>query len=65
MSHQEVDLFFFYPVFQTIHLFSETLLIWASTTLYGHPLLQNRFFKFSRYFWKVNGNERSLLIRSP
>ena len=45
-------------------LFSETLLIWASRTFWGYPLLQNQVFKFLSCFWKANGDEQSLLIRN-
>ena len=46
-------------------IFSKTLLIWASTTFCGYPLLQNPILKFSRCFWKVNGDEQRLLILKP
>ena len=31
----------------------------------GYPLLQNQVFKFSRCFWKVNGDQQGLLTRDP
>ena len=38
--------------------FSETLLCWASTSFCRYCFLQNQVFKFSRCFWKVNGDEQ-------
>ena len=45
--------------------FSVTLLIWASAAFCGHHLLQNQVFKFLRCFFKVHGDDQSLLIRNP
>ena len=66
MSQQEVHLFPSYQVIQITHLnFFQKLFQFGHVQLYLGILLQNQVFKFSRCFWKVNGDEQSLLICNP